>query len=171
LAYFLAAAVGGVALTWVLPARRPATPALASRLRPDDLVTRNWRRIVLFAVALACVLVADRVGHSPALLGVLAAMPLVAFFSLHTIASDGERSVAARREGLAVVGHGVWLGPAVAIAFIIGFWRWLAAVADHVDGVRYLVVGVLSLLAGWGLCLVAIWGCEKLLRRMSPTAG
>jgi hypothetical protein len=97
-------------------------------------------------------------------------MPLVAFFSLHTIAADRERSSAARRTDLAAMGNGVWLGPAVAIAFIIGFWRWLAVVASHLDGARYLVVGVLSLLAGWGLCLVAIWGCERLLRRMPTRA-
>ena len=58
-----------------------------------------------------------------------------------------------------------------AIAFIIGFWRWLEAVAAHLDGARYLAVGVLSLLVGWGLCLAAIWGCEKLLRRASSQAG
>jgi len=167
IAYFAVAAVGGLALTAAFPARRPAAPLAASPTRPDHLVLRNWRPIVLFAVALSCVLVADRIGHSPALLGVLAAMPLVAFFSLNTIASDRERSSAARRDDLAAVANGVWLGPAVAIAFIVGFWRWLAAVANHLDGARYLAVGALSLLVGWGLCLVAIWGCEKLLRRMS----
>jgi hypothetical protein len=168
IAYLVAASIGGVVLTWALPASRPGEAAAPSPVqRPDHLVTRNWRRIALFALALLCVLVADKIGHSPALLGVLAAMPLVAFFSLHTIAADRARSPAARRADLAAMGSGVWLGPAVAIAFIIGFWRWLAAVSPHIEGARYLVVGVLSLLAGWGLCLVAIWGCERLLRRMS----
>jgi hypothetical protein len=167
IAYLVAAAIGGLVLTWALPApRSDALPAASSIQRPDHLVSRNWRRIALFALALSCVLVADKVWHSPALLGVLAAMPLVAFFSLHTIAADRERSPAARGTDLAAMGNGVWLGPAVAIAFIIGFWRWLAAVASHVEGARYLAAGVLSLLAGWGLCLVAIWGCERVLRRM-----
>jgi len=170
IAYLLAAAIGGGMLTWALPAPRPGAPVAAPIERSDHLVSRNWRRIALFALALSCVLVADKVGHSPALLGVLAAMPLVAFFSLHTIAADRERSPAARRTDLAAMGNGVWLGPAVAIAFIIGFWRWLAVVASHVDGARYLALGVLSLLAGWGLCLVAIWGCERLLRRMPTRA-
>jgi hypothetical protein len=168
--YLSAAAVGGFALTWAFPARRPEAPPAVSPARQDSPRWHNWRRIALFAAALSCVLLADQVGHSPALLGVLAAMPLVAFFSLHTIASDRTRSPAARREDLAAMSNGVWLGPAVAIAFIIGFWRWLAAIANHLDGARYLVVGVLSLLAGWGLCLVAIWGCEKLLRRASSRA-
>ncbi len=170
LAYIVAAIVGGLALTWASPGRHSNTPVAASPKRPGHLVSRNWRRITLFALALSCVLVADRIGHSPALLGVLAAMPLVAFFSLHTIASDRERLPEARRADLAAMGNGVWLGPAVAIVFIVGFWRWLAAVASHVDGARYLVVGILSLLAGWGLCLLAIWGCEKLLRRMALQA-
>lgn len=168
--YAVAITAGGLAMTWVFPARRPAAPLAAAPVQPGDLVSRNWRPIALFAVALSCVLLADKVGHSPALLGVLAAMPLVAFFSLHTIAADRTRSPAARSEDLAAMGNGVWLGPAVAIVFIIGFWRWLAAVANHLDGARYLVVGVLSLFAGWGLCLVAIWGCEQLLRRASSQA-
>lgn len=168
--YLLAATVGGFALTWVFPARRSNAPPAASPMRPGDLVASNWHRIALFAIALSGLLLADKVGHSPALLGVLAAMPLVAFFSLHTIASDSARPPAARREDLATMANGVWLGPAIAIAFIIGFWRWLAAVAKHVDGAGYLAVGVFSLLVGWGLCLVAIWGCEKLLRRGSSRA-
>jgi hypothetical protein len=170
IAYLVAASVGGLALTWAFPARSPKARPAVSPTRPEPPIWRNWRRIALFAAALSCVLVADRLWHAPALLGVLAAMPLVAFFSLHTIASDRARSPAARRDDLAAMGNGVWLGPAVAIAFIVGFWHWLAAVAAHVEGARYLAVGVLSLLAGWSLCLVAIWGCEKLLRRMPSHA-
>ena len=170
IAYAVAATLGGLALTWLVPARRPAARIVAGPPRPDNPVSRNWRRIALFAVALLCVLVADKIGRSPALLGVLAAMPLVAFFSLHTIAADRGRPPAARRDDLAAMADGVWLGPAVAIAFIAGFWRWLAAVSAHVDGVRYLLVGVLSLIAGWGLCLVVIWGCERLLRRAPSPA-
>src|SRR5215469_587173 len=60
IAYFAVAAVGGLALTAAFPARRPAAPLAASPTRPDHLVLRNWRPIVLFAVALSCVLVADR---------------------------------------------------------------------------------------------------------------
>ncbi|HEY1541425.1 MAG TPA: hypothetical protein VGG01_03355 [Xanthobacteraceae bacterium] len=170
IAYLSAAGVGGFALTWAFPARRPKAQPAVSSAPQDPPMWHNWRRVALFAAALSCVLLADKVGHSPALLGVLAALPLVAFLSLHTIASDRTRSPAARREDLAAMGNGVWLGPAVAIAFIVGFWRWLAAIANHLDGARYLVVGMLSLFVGWGLCLVAIWGCEKLLRRASSRA-
>jgi hypothetical protein len=102
--------------------------------------------------------------------GLLSALPLIAFFSLHTLASDPELSPAVRREELATMANGVWFGPAVAVVFIVGFWRWLAALAGYVDGTGYLAVGVPSLLVGWGLCIAAIWTCESLLRRTASPA-
>jgi hypothetical protein len=164
--YALAAAVGGLLLTWVWPAHFAKAPRASAPPALRQLLHRNRIRIVLFAIALAIVLIVDKLDYSPALLGVLAALPLIPFFSLHTIATDTELSPDARGEELAAMANGVWLGPAIAIAFIVGFWRWLAALAAHVDGTGYLAVGVPSLLVGWGLCIAAIWACERVLRRM-----
>jgi hypothetical protein len=170
-AYALVLALGGSLLTWLLPVRRPKALQSSPPARLGHLLHRNRIRIGLFAIALSAVLAVDRLEHSSAVVGLLAALPLIAFFSLHTLASDPELSPAARREELSTMANGVWLGPAVAVVFIVGFWRWLAALAGHVEGAAYLAAGVPSLLIGWGLCLAAIWACEKMLNRTaSPTA-
>ena len=148
-----------------------ARPALEGRAGANMTAYAAAKAAVAtLTIALAAVLVVDQVEHSPALLGVLAALPLIPFFSLHTLASDPELSPQARREELATMANGVWLGPAIAIAFIVGFWRWLAMLAGAVDGARYLAVGVPSLIVGWGLCIAAIWASERLLHRRASQA-
>ena len=168
-AYAIVLVLGGSLLTWLLPVRHLKAPQVFPPARLGHLLYRNRARIGLFAIALSAVLLVDRLEHSSAVVGLLAALPLIAFFSLHTLASDPELSPLARREELSTMANGVWFGPAVAVVFIVGFWRWLAALAGHVEGAVYLAVGVLSLLAGWALCIAAIWACEKLLRR-APAA-
>jgi hypothetical protein len=170
-AYAIVLVLGGSLLTWLLPVRRLKAPQVFPPARLGHLLYRNRVRIGLFAIALSAVLLVDRLGHSSAVVGLLAALPLIAFFSLHTLASDPELSPLARREELSTMANGVWFGPAVAVVFIVGFWRWLTALAGHVEGAAYLAVGVPSLLAGWALCIAAIWACEKLLRRASSPAG
>jgi hypothetical protein len=169
-AYALVLVLGGSLLTWLLPVRRAKALQSSPPARLGQLLHRNRIRIGLFAIALSAVLLVDRLEHSSAVVGLLAALPLIAFFSLHTLASEPELSPAARREELSVMANGVWFGPAVAVVFIVGFWRWLAALAGHVEGAGYLAVGVPSLLIGWGLCIAAIWGCEKMLRRTASPA-
>jgi hypothetical protein len=168
--YALVLMLGGSLLTWLLPVQRSKALQSSPPARLGPLLHRNRIRIGLFAVALAAVLVVDRLEHSSAVVGLLAALPLIAFFSLHTLATDPELSPAARREELAAMANGVWFGPAIAVVFIVGFWRWLATLAGHVAGAAYLAVGVPSLLVGWGLCIAAIWACEKLLRRAASQA-
>ena len=169
--YAIVLVLGGALLTWLLPVRRPKALQASPPARLGHLLHRNRIRIGLFAIALSAVLIVDTLAHSPAVVGLLSALPLIAFFSLHTLASDPELSPLARREELSTMANGVWFGPAVAVVFIVGFWRWLGALAGHVVGAAYLAVGVPSLLVGWGLCLAAIWVCERLLRRAaSPTA-
>jgi len=165
--YALALVLGGSLLTWLLPVRRAKALHASAPARLGHLLHRNRIRIGLFAIALSAVLIVDRLEHSPAVVGLLSALPLIAFFTLHTLASDPELSPTARREELAIMANGVWFGPAVAVVFIVGFWRWLAALAGHVDDTGYLAVGVPSLLVGWGLCIAAIWACERLLRRLA----
>jgi hypothetical protein len=164
-AYAIALVLAGSLLTWLLPMRGPKALEGSAPIRLVYLLDRNRVRIGLFAIALSAVLLVDKLAHSPAVVGLLAALPVIAFFSLHTLASDVELPPAARREELATMANGVWFGPAIAVVFIVGFWRWLAALAGHVEGAAYLAVGVPSLLVGWGLCIAAIWACERLLRR------
>ena len=169
-AYAIVLVLGGSLLTWLVPVRHPKAPQVFPPARLGHLLYRNRVRIGLFAIALSAVLLVDRLEHSSAVVGLLAALPLIAFFSLHTLASEPELSPSARREELSTMANGVWFGPAVAVVFIVGFWRWLTALAGHVEGAAYLAVGVPSLLAGWVLCIAAIWACERLLRRASSPA-
>ncbi|HLH90956.1 MAG TPA: hypothetical protein VKX28_21095 [Xanthobacteraceae bacterium] len=169
-AYALVLMLGGLLLTWLLPVRRAKASQDAPPVRLGHLLDRNRIRIGLFAIALAAVLIVDKIAHSPAVVGLLSALPLIAFFSLHTLASDPEQAPSARREELATMANGVWFGPAVAVVFIVCFWRWLALLATRVEGAGYLAVGVPSLLIGWSLCLAAIWLCERLLRRAASPA-
>ena len=92
---------------------------------------------------------------------------MIPFFSLYTISVDDELSLAARREELETIANGVWLGPAIAVCFIAFFWRWLEMLASHLAGANYLFAGTISLVVGWGLCILAIWYHEDLLRRVS----
>ncbi len=167
--YALAAAAIGLALTVALRPRRalPLTPVAPQPLSP--LLHRNRNRIALFALSLAVVALVDRLDGPPAVLGVLASLPLVAFFGLHAIAGDTELPPAARRDVLAAMAGGVWLGPAIAIAFVAGFWRVLAELSRHAAGLAYIVPGGVALLAGWSLCLLTIWGSTALLQRLSST--
>ncbi len=163
--YALIVFLGGFLATLIFPAQRPVAPSTTSPETLTHLLHRNWFRIILFCIALSSVLVADRTQHSPAILGVLAALPLVPFFGLHSIACDNTLSYAARREEIAFMANGVWLGPGIATAFIVGFWTWLELLATHIEDALKLV-GSLSLLMGWSMCAIVIWGCEKLLRQI-----
>jgi hypothetical protein len=159
--------LGGLLLTLIFPAREPKTRLPSPLESLNRLLVRNRVRIVLFAAGLAAVLAAERFHYSPALLGVLGALPLIPFFSLYTISVDDELSLTARREELETIANGVWLGPAVAVCFIALFWRWLEMLAGQLAGAIYLFAGIVSLVVGWGLCILAIWLLENVLRRVS----
>ena len=168
-AYALASAAGGLVLTFLLHARqatRYGREVGIRRVTPDiaSLIVNNRARIALFALSLAGVSVVDRLEGSPAMLGVLASLPLVAMFGMHALAGDNTVSPEARRQALATMAGGVWLGPAIAIVFVAVFWRTLAVIHSHGTGIEYVVPGAIALLVGWGLCLLAIWSASHLLR-------
>jgi hypothetical protein len=167
MAYALFVGLGGLALTLTSSAGTPKTRLPSPLESPNRLLVRNRVRIALFAAGLAVVLAAEGLHYSPALLGVLGALPLLPFFSLHTVSVDDELSLAARRKALNTIANGVWLGPAVAVCFIASFWRWLEILAGHLAGAIYLFAGTISLVVGWGLCILAIWLLENFLRRVS----
>ncbi len=170
--FALFAGLGGLLLTLMFPVGTPKTRLPSPLESLSRLLVRNWARIALFAAALAAVLVAEGLRYCPALLEVLGALPLIPFFSLYTISVDDELSLAARREELETIANGVWLGPAVAVCFIALFWRWLEMLASHLaDGISYLFAGIISLVVGWSLCILAIWSLENFLRRVSPPVG
>ena len=163
--YATAMLLAGVALTFLGADANQKAPVKGVAEPVSTLVIRNRHRIGLFVIALSLVMAANAFVRSPALLGVLSAVPIIAFFGMHTVASDDALPVALRRDELRAMASGVWLGPVIAIAFVIGFWRWLRVLSGFVEGVPYLAFGIVSLLCGWGLCAVGIWAADRLLLR------
>jgi hypothetical protein len=170
-AFALFVGLGGLALTLISSAGAPKTHVPSPLESLSRLLVRNRVRIALFAAGLAAVLAAQGLHYPPALLGVLGALPLLPFFSLHTVSVDDGLSLAARRKELKTIANGVWLGPGVAVCFIASFWRWLEILASHLAGAIYLLAGTISLVAGWSLCILAIWLLENFLRRVSQPVG
>ena len=99
--------------------------------------------------------------------------PIVALFGMHSIACDDATSLQARRATLAAMARSVWLGPGIAIVFVAAFWRALAIFADHGNGagtgIIYLLAGIAAMLAGWSLCILAIWTLARFLPVVSRT--
>ncbi len=165
--YVCAVLVGGVFLTLAL-SREPPLALLSAPAKPQSLITLLARyrvRIAVFALTLAAIATMDRLGASPALLGAVAGAPLVAMFGMQTLAADSATPLAARRASFATMAGGLWLGPGIAIVFVAGYWRALAALSTLHSGLAYHVAGAVLLLAGWGLCLLTIWFVSLLLHR------
>jgi hypothetical protein len=168
--YVLAVLGAGGVMTLALSPTQPR-PGAGSPAKPQTLATligRYRERIAIFALTLAAIAAMNGLGASPALLGAMAGAPLVAMFGMQTIAGDGAAPLSARRASFAMMAEGLWLGPVIAIAFVAGLWRALAVLSATVSGLTYHLCGITLLLAGWGLCLFAIWSLSLLMQRTSP---
>lgn len=155
------------------PSREPVPPPSSAPAIPQSfrtLLARYRLRIAVFALTLAAIAMMDRLGASPALLGAVAGAPLVAMFGMQTIASDSATPLSARRAAFAIMAQGLWLGPGIAIVFVASYWRTLAALSTLLSGLAYHVAGAALLLAGWGLCILAIWRVSRLLQRQTRAA-
>jgi hypothetical protein len=114
-------------------------PALAPSAISDaawyEAISHNRWRIGLFAACLAGLIAFTELLHArapsaggdfwAALLGMLAGLPIVPLFGLYTIAGDETKGIDERLDVLAHMLVGVWLGPVVAIWFVIAFSRRL----------------------------------------------
>lgn len=164
--YVLAVLTAAITLTLLQPRRRPALESSHGPrpLPTGQLLLRYRYRIAVFALTLAGIAAMDRFGASPALLGAVAGAPLVAMFGMQTLAGDRAVPLASRRTALAAMGHGLWLGPAVAIIFVAAYSRALAWLSASSSGLAYHALGTASLVAGWAVCLAVIWLASHLLR-------
>ena len=166
-AYVVAVLLAGALLTLAL-SREPTLPPSSAPAKPQSFITllaRYRLRIAVFALTLAAIAMMDRLGASPAMLGAVAGAPLVAMFGMQTMAADNATPLAARRASFATMAGGLWLGPGIAIVFVAGYWRALAALSTLLSGLAYHVAGAVLLLAGWGLCIFTIWGVSLMLHR------
>jgi hypothetical protein len=160
LAYALMVTLAGVALAVVAGAAstRPESAAMAvpGAAGADDarwIVETIWRsrlKIGLFAVALAVFLPAIAyLPISDSTRGILTGLPIVPFGGLVAIAGDAGMSADARLAIIAGMLHGVWLAPAVAVWFILGFSRFLEARAKMSSPDADAAIRFGALAAGW----------------------
>ena len=110
----------------------------------------TWLKIILFAIALYLLIVLPpRFQWQDGASGILSGLPLVVLAGLLNVAQDSAIDLEVRRALLVQMMFGVWLAPAMAVAFIFGVSRALAS--PRVHELRVLVVA-----AGWVLCFAAI---------------
>ena len=169
-AFAVAATVVGLALAAAAVLLIGREPADAARLAPaalgtafswdfaGEILVRNAGKIVLFALGLAAFLVAVRaLPLTDGARGVLAGLPFVPFAGLLSVSADAALDLDARFAILRHMAASIWLGPAIAIWFIYGFPRVLAALKP--GGAR----AIPALLAAWALCGMAIAAVARLV--------
>lgn len=165
LVYVLATLVTGTLLTLALRSRSEA-PAAGAAAAPQSLamlVSRYRDRIAIFALMLAAIAVIDRMGASPALLGAMAGAPLVAMFGMQTMAADRTTPLSNRRASFAAMASGLWLGPGIAVVFVVCLSQMLAMLSAVAVGLPYHIWAAVFLIAGWALCILAIWSLAAVL--------
>lgn len=166
LPYLVAALVIGALFSRMrtfMPAEPSATAA--GRMSPLDLFILHRNRIGLFVGILVAIALVQLSGGPPALLGVLAGLPLIAIFGLHAITSQETMPVDRRLEIMDGMAATVWLGPWIAVLFVATYWRLLAALAEANTGTTYLVLGTLALFACWALAIGLVWAMTSALDR------
>jgi hypothetical protein len=159
LAYALVVTLAGVVLAVVADAASaPMAGGLtalpgASGADSGWIAETIWRsklKIALFAVALAVFLPAIAyLPISDSARGILTGLPIVPFGGLAAIAADAGMSADARLAILAGMLRGVWLAPAVAVWFILGFARFLSARTRRPSPAADAAVRSGALVAGW----------------------
>lgn len=145
--YTLAVALIGAALTLAWWRFTDTADADTSGAAKPAL---SWLKTLLFAIALFLLLVLPaRFKWKGGASGILSGLPLVVLAGLLNVAQDSATDVEVRRALLAQMILGVWLAPAMAVAFIFGVSRVLTSPRGH--ELRTRVVA-----AGWVLCFAAI---------------
>jgi hypothetical protein len=138
----------------------------------DVLLQILWQsrlKVVLFAACLLLFLVLTaRLPVSPGVRGILAGLPIVPFGGLVSVAADSGIDLGERLHIFERMAMSVWLGPAVAIAFICGYSRYLGSrrppEATALDSTMRFAV----LVAAWVLCGLAMLGIAYALSYGGP---
>jgi hypothetical protein len=160
LSYALVVTLAGIVLTVVaaIASTRPesglvALPGAADGENARWIAETIWRsklKIGLFAVALAVFLPAIAyLPISDSTRGILTGLPIVPFGGLVAIAGDAGMSADARLAIIAGMLRGVWLAPAVAVWFVLGFSRFLEARTRRPSPAADTAIRAGALVAGW----------------------
>jgi hypothetical protein len=126
---------------------------------PLQILWNSKLKIALFAACLLLFLVVtERMPITPGVRGILAGLPIVPFGGLLSVAADGGVDLGERVHIFERMATSVWLGPAVAVAFIYGYSTYLGArprlgAPDSGRAMKFAV-----LVTAWALCGVAILG-------------
>jgi hypothetical protein len=158
--YVAAVPIAGAVLTlgWWLAFGTDATAVTAHS-------ALQWYKVVLFALALGLLIVLPPLlGWGPGARGILSGLPLVSLAGLLGIALDGAIALEVRRALFGQMMLGVWLSPAIAVAYIFGVSRVLARAGAY----RWRVVVVVM---GWVLCGLVIAVTAPALQALAAAAG
>ncbi len=158
--YAIAVAAGGIALTfvwWHFAGNIASADIAEGTARP----ALTWLKIVLFALAMWLLIVLPPRFHwKDGASGILSGLPLVVLAGLLSVAQDDASDLEVRRTLFMRMMLGVWLAPAMAVAFIFGVSRALGHRRTH--AMRVAVVA-----AGWLLCFTTIIITGTALRWLS----
>lgn len=155
--------VGGSAWTAHLP------------ISPDVLLQILWQsrlKVALFAASLLLFLVLTaRLPISAGARGILAGLPIVPFGGLVSVAGDSGVDLGERLHIFERMAVSVWLGPAVAIAFIYGYSKYLGSRRPLAATALNSTMRFAVLVVAWLLCGLAILGIDYALSYLGPAAG
>ncbi len=160
--YAIAIAAAGIGLTaaWMYFTGPASSDSIAADATRPAL---TWLKIALFALAMWLLIVLPpRFKWKDGASGILSGLPLVVLAGLLSVAQDGATDLEVRRTLFTRMMLGVWLAPAMAVAFIFGVSRVLAHHGAHAW--RIAVVA-----AGWLLCFTAIIATGTALRWLSAS--
>lgn len=163
--YAAAAVVVGALAVWIadasnsgFPAHQPAHPDgfLQSALQT---IATNWFKIVLFVVGVVALLYfSERVSDS--FRGVLAGLPLVPFGGLLSIAIMPPPDRAPIFRGM---GIGIWLGPAIAILFVLAISTYFSRRAPLRSPLGDFLVRFAAVVGGWSACGALVGAIVRIL--------
>ena len=122
-----------------------------------DVIVRSRLKIALFALCLGGFLLAT--AYLPlrdSVRGILGGLPIVPFGGLVSVTADGASSLDARLQALYAMTVTVWLGPAVAIWFIVAISRYFSARPTLRPPARDAAARFAALVVAWLACFAAI---------------
>jgi hypothetical protein len=128
----------------------------------DSLPQVLWHSKVKIALFAACLLLflvmTAHLPISPEVSGVLTGLPIVPFGGLLSVAADGSVDLGQRVHIFERMATSVWLAPAVAVAFVYGYSRYLGSRQPLGTSVSDSAVRFAVLVTAWFLCGSAILG-------------
>jgi hypothetical protein len=143
-----------------------ATVADVSLGAVAEAIAGSTAKIALFALCLSVFLAAGTWQGLPDWArGLLGSLPLVPFGGLLGVAADSQMALEQRSEIFRAMAVSIWLAPAIAIWFIYGVARVLAARRSTGIALTDDLVRLSVIVTGWVICLCAILTIATIIQR------